>query len=338
MEDTNFDVQSALDTISSDLFGAESETPSADDGGTEVDVAVNAAAEETAAQVPDGEEKTPEPTPAAPSPEPAAPVEPALAAPKTWRQDAAAEWANIPPKAQAEILKREEDIFRGLEGYKADANVGRTVNQIVAPYLPALRAAGIDPLRQVSDIMRTHHALSTGSAEQKQLFFQKLAEQYSVNLGGEMPYVDPQVAALQNELNSLKSRIADREGRDVEAARASLSAEIDAFASLPENQYFDEVAGDIAGLLRSGAAKNLKDAYDKAVWANPATRAKEQTRLANEAVAKAEAERAAHAKEAAKAAQANVRSRARSASAAAPKGTIEDTLATAMREIRSRAT
>lgn len=329
----DFDLAGAGDTISADLFG----TSGGDDngGGTDdvnlddnVTDSAGAAAGDTAtpsATPPkEGETATP---PAASTPQP----------PKTWRPEAAAKFATLPPEVQQEVLKREEDIFNGLESYKADASIGKALKGVVQPYLQVFQSQGLDPMQQVSGLMRAHVALSTGTPEQKQQFFQHLAKEYGVDLGAEAPYVDPQVAGLQKQLSDLQSRLNGREQHEAEQARSKLQAEIDSFASDPAHQYFDEVANDIAGLLRSGAAKDLKDAYDKAIWANPITRAKEQARLTADAATKAKAEAAERAKQARKATGANVKSSAKAASGTAPLGSIDDTLNAALATIKSRA-
>lgn len=311
----DFDFEGAGDALSADLFGAvpTDTSPGNGEDGNEP----SAATEQPAA--------TPAPT--------AAPLQ----APKTWRPEAAAKFATLPPEVQQEVLKREEDIFKGLEGYKADAGIGKAVKSVLDPYMPILQQAGIDPMQQISGLMHAHYTLATGSPEQKLALFQKLAQDYGVNLGGEAPYVDPQVQALQKQLSDLQSRMSGREQQEANNARAKLQAEIDTFASDPAHQYFDEVANDIAGLLRSGAAKDLQDAYDKAIWANPITRAKEQARLTADADAKAKTEAAERAKQARKAAGANVKSSAKVASGTAPLGSIDDTLKAALAEVKARA-
>lgn len=329
----DFDLAGAGDTISADLFGTsggDDNGGNADDvnlddnGGTD---AGTAAAIPPAAGTPpakEGEGATP-------------PAASALQPPKTWRPEAAAKFATLPPEVQQEVLKREEDIFKGLESYKADASIGKALKGVVQPYLQMFQSQGIDPMQQVSGLMRAHVALATGTPEQKQQFFQHLAKEYGVDLGTEAPYVDPQVAGLQKQLSDLQSRLNGREQHEANEARSKLQAEIDSFASDPAHQYFDEVANDIAGLLRSGAAKDLKDAYDKAIWANPITRAKEQARLTAEAETKAKAEAAERAKQARKATGANVKSSAKAASGTAPLGSIDDTLNAALAAIKSRA-
>lgn len=336
--DTNdFDFDAAGAELAGDLFGIEPETGKADDDDINLDVdpPAESSRESTPAPALASSETSNAESPAAavPSPAPA----PAVDAPRTWRPDAAAKWASLDPTVQQEILKREEDIFKGLETYKADAGVGRQVQQLLAPYRPMLQQAGIDPIQQVGDLMRAHVALATGTPEQKQQFFAKLAQDYGVALDGETPYVDPQVAGLQKQLSDLQSRLMGRERQEQMAAQQTLQREIDTFASDPKHPHFNEVANDIAGLLRSGTAKDLADAYEKAVWANPVTRAKEQARLTTEATSKKATETAAKAEAAKRAVGANVRSRAKAASAAAPQGSIDDTLSAALTAIRSRA-
>lgn len=330
----DFDMDAAGASLAEDLFGV-----SADDSGTGGEGA-GADADDVQLEVDpptDGADPA-DPAPAATDPAtPPAAATPGLEVPKTWRAEAAAKWASIDPAVQAEILKREEDIFKGLEGYKADAGMGRQFQQAIAPYQQIFQQSGINPMQQVSELMRAHVALATGSPEQKQMFFQRLAQDYGVQLGGEAPYVDPQVAGLQKQLSDLQSRLMNRERQEQSTMQANLQREIDTFASDPKHPHFDEVASDIAGLIRSGAAKDLADAYEKAIWANPVTRAKEQARLTAEAETKRAADAAAKAEAAKKAVGANVKSKAKAASAAAPRGSIDDTLSAALTAIRSRA-
>lgn len=329
----DFDLAGAGDTISADLFGSSGDSDNGgnaddvnldDNGGTDAGTATAAPPAASTPTAKEGEGTAP-------------PTAAALQPPKTWRPEAAAKFATLPPEVQQEVLKREEDIFKGLESYKADASIGKALKGVVQPYMQVFQSQGIDPMQQVSGLMRAHVALATGTPEQKQQFFQHLAKEYGVDLDVEAPYVDPQVVGLQKQLSDLQSRLNGREQQEADKARTALQAEIDTFASDPAHQYFDEVANDIAGLLRSGAAKDLKDAYDKAIWANPITRAKEQARLTADAETKAKAEAAERVKQARKATGANVKSSAKAASGTAPLGSIDDTLSAALANIKSRA-
>lgn len=255
---------------------------------------------------------------------------------RTWRGEAAAEFAKLPPVVQQEILKREEDIFKGIEGYKEAAAFGNSLKQVLDPYLPVLQQYNIQPAAQVADMMQAHYTLAFGTPEQKLALMQQIAKDYQIdlrnlNLGGAV-YVDPQVADLQKQLQQLQFQMSQSQRAQMEAKRSEIERHVAAFASDPKNVYFEELANDIAHLLRTGAEKTVEAAYEKAMWMNPAVRAKELTRQQAE---KAEAERK-KAEAARKATAANVRTKAKSGSAATPLGSMDDTLNETLASIRGR--
>lgn len=269
------------------------------------------------------------------------PAAAALEPPKTWRKEAAATWAALPTEAKAEILKREEDIFKGIEAYKADAGFGKSLKGVMAPYMPILQQYNIDPVVQVQQLMNAHHTLALGSPQQKVALFQQLARDYQIDLSqlqapGESPYIDPAVRDLQTQLQAVKSQLSSAEQARLNETKQTLEKQIDAFAQDPANAHFNEVANDMAVLLEKGVCKTLPEAYERAVWMNPAVRAKEVARQQAEASKKTADEAAAKAVAARKATGANVRTSAKSGSAAAPLGSIDDTLAEALAAIKAR--
>ena len=259
---------------------------------------------------------------------------------RTWRGEAAAEFAKLPPVVQQEILKREEDIFKGIEGYKEAAAFGNSLKQVLDPYLPVLQQYNIQPAAQVADMMQAHYTLALGTPEQKLALMQQVAKDYQIdlrnlNLEG-AAYVDPQVADLQKQLQQLQSQMSQSQRAQTEAKRSEIERHVAAFASDPKNVYFEELANDIAHLLRTGAEKTVEAAYEKAMWMNPAVRAKELNRQqAEEAEAKRKAA-AEKAEAARKATAANVRTKAKSGSAATPLGSMDDTLNETLASIRGR--
>ena len=82
--------------------------------------------------------------------------------------------------------------------------------------------------------------------------------------------------------------------------------------------------------------RGLQEAYDKAVWLNPATRAKqiERETLAKAAEARKGAEKKAA--EVRKATAANVRAKPKSASAATPLGSMDESLEATLAAIKAR--
>lgn len=323
-----------VDEISSGLFPDSQKTEAADESGGEEEAAAPVAKETPSSKAAE---------PAKPAEEVAKPAGPVHEPPKTFRPAAQEAFKKADPVLQEEILKRENDMFKGLESYKQNAAVGRSVIDVMKPYLPALEKAGINPLDQISGLMNAHYTLSTGTPAQKQAMFQKIAQEYGVyvapnDAGGADAYVDPQVADLQKTVAELKSQQTAREAKEAETQRNTLQKEIDAFASDPANIYFDEVANDIAQLIKA-TGLSLKDAYEKAVWANPQTRAKEQARIQAESEEARKAEAARKAEEVRKATGANVRTKAKTASATASGARLsamDDVLAEGLAEIKAR--
>lgn len=345
MED-EFDVNAAVDEIGS---GLGFDSPSDDGDDVKLEVTLPSSTETTQTTPTSAETTTSQATTTTPSAggtaaEAGTASPDANAPPKTWRPDAAATWATLPEAAKQEILKREADIFKGIEGYKQDAGIGKALRDTIDPYANFLNSRGIPPMEAVKGLLQTHYSLATASQEQKVAVLTRMAQSYGINLAGlgqtqsndPPPYVDPAVAALQKELQTLQSQMSDAQRYRQEQVRTGIKSEVDAFAKDPANPHFDEVGNEVAALLQSGQAQTLKEAYDKAIWLNPAVRNKviaAQRNAETQQQATATATKVAATKQAT---SANVTTRARSGSTATPTGTIDDTIAATLQKIRSR--
>ena len=310
-----FDVESASDNLANDLFEK-----------TESEASIDLP-EETAETA---EEITPET------------VVQAKPAPKTWPKEMHEHWAKTPPAVQEYWETREKQMLDGLEQYKGAAAYGKQMHDVINPYMATIQAAGVNPPQAVQYLLNAHQKLSTGSPAQKAELFRALAKDYGIDVGGtgeaiDTPQVDPMVRQLQEELHSIKQTLQGSAQAQTAAERERIGKEVNSFASDAAHPYFDEVADDIVVMLKSGAS--LQDAYEKAVWANPVTRAKEMARLQQEQVEtnrKAALDKAAAAK---KAASVNIQNRdTRRAPTETKRATmrnLDDALQESMREIRS---
>ena len=339
------DLAVAVESIGTDLFG--------ESGAKKAESEASAEAGKTAADGVKPADGAPDPAAAKPA-DPSAPAAKPTFTPtpeqahlfneqgelRTWRKEAAAHFATLPPEVQQEILKREEDIFRGIEGYKADAAVGRDFQEVLAPYMPAFKQYNVDPKAQVGELLRYQFGFAFGTPEEKVALLQQIARDYQIDFAAaaaSAPYIDPQVASLQRQLQDVQSRMKAADAAAAESRKAALAAEIAAFTSDPKNLYVAELVDDMARLLRSGAETSLEGAYKAAMWINPTVRAKELARQQAESEAAAKAEADAKAAAARKATSTNVRSTAKGGSAAAPLGSMDDTLEATLAAIRGRA-
>lgn len=262
------------------------------------------------------------------------PLEPVTArpAPKSWQKDYHEVWTKIDPKAQEYIELREKQMLDGIEQYKGDASYGKQLRDTLLPYRPIIEAQGLSEPDAVRYLMNAHYALTQGSAEQRKAAYEQLGRNLGFLESTAQPDLDPTVKQLLERQNRIESELTARQQAELQARQHQVREEVNRFAE--ENPYFEEVADDIAALIKGGY--DLKTAYEKAVWANPATRAKELERVQTE-TAKAQREKAE--KEAAiarKATSANVRGRESRKAPTEPKGTMEDTMRDTLRQIRER--
>lgn len=256
----------------------------------------------------------------------AAPV--ATPAPNTWRKEVAAKWSDIPAEVQGEVLRREADFHRGIEQYRSKAEFGAAIERAVAPYAATLQSLGIGPDRAVAELMAADHRLRHDPPHSKLAYFAQLASNYGIDIGqlsevvSQQPQaIDPNYAALQQELRQVRGMVESRTLAEQKREQEALHSDILRFASDPSHGHFEQVKGYMAALLQAGQAETLADAYEQAVYANPATRQamlqQQADKMRKEAAQKAEAAR--------KAAGVHVRSRP-GLPTQAPIGTMDETI------------
>lgn len=263
-------------------------------------------------------------------------------APKTWTKEAIAEWAAIPPRAQQEILKREQDMFQGLEQYREKAELGAQYDKVVEPFRAVLAAENVNPIQLFEAFAGNHYLLSRGTPEQKLSLAANMLQHYGIDLTalvqrmGDQPQKDPYTQELEQRLARLESGLNERQASEMAAKKQAFEEQVNQFAQNPDNHYFQEVASDMANLLKTGAATSLSQAYEMAVYANPVTRAKELDRLAAERAAALKNEEAERVRAAEAAKAANVKTTTKTRDGTMPVGSLDETLAETMAAIRAR--
>lgn len=259
-------------------------------------------------------------------------------APKTWKPEVAEKWASLDPAVQDEILRREEDIFRGIETYKAEAAVAQEFKAIIQPYLPLYQQYGMDPRQHIGSLIQMHSVMLQGTPEQKAQLLDGLARQFNIQSRAQedQAYIDPELDKVKSELATLRQEQARYAQEAQQTKIAEVSRSIEAFAADPKNVYFNELVNDIAALFEAKVVKTLPEAYEKALWANPVTRAKLQAELERKAKEAAAAEQQTKAEQAKRATAANLNQRSRPVGGTVKAASLEETLGDAYDEIMSR--
>jgi hypothetical protein len=289
----------------------------------------------------------PTPAPAEPAAEDATPAEPVATDPVTeptvppelqrlgLRKEAAAAIAKDPVVMQ-EFIRRSDEMHRGLEQFREKAQFGDTIRNVIAPYMKNIESSGMTPDVAVQALFTADSMLRGGSQEQKVQMLHKLAADYGIDIqqaaqAQPVPF-DGTTYALQQKLSQMEGWIAQQTQARQQQESATLNSEIERFSGDPANVHFAAVRDDMAGLLQAGMATDLRDAYEKAIYANPTVRAQ----VLAQQQAKADTDRKAQATQKAQAAKqaaaVNV-SRKGTLPSAKQVGSIDDTIRDKAREL-----
>lgn len=271
---------------------------------------------------------------------PAEPAKELPPAPQSLNAAEKAEWANLSDKAREIILRREQDYHKEFTAPDGALRLGREIKNVIAPYEAQIRAEGATPVQAVESLLNTAYILRTGTPEQKKALILNTAKQYGVDIGNvnaEQEYVDPTIAALQQEIQQLK-QLANpdyiKSSLTKEMQEAKIQADIAAFASDPAHVHFETVKPLMASILGSGQAKDLKEAYDMACMANPTIRSTLEAARNAELEAKRKQEVAA--KKRAASSVTGSPATPSNAQTTNPKSTVEDDLRAAFDALESR--
>jgi hypothetical protein len=216
--------------------------------------------------------------------------------PSTWKKEYVTIWDKMEKGEQiskddftkfAEYAnQRESEYKKGVSTYKAEADNAKQYTDAIAPFIPDLQRRNIQPTNYIQSLAKADQILTHGSPEQKIQIFQRLAQEYGVQLdgNGQMQQFDPYTQQLMNQLNMVNQEVSSIKGRFAQEENQRLTNEIERVRSdVDKFPHFDVVREEMAQLLELGKAQDLETAYKKAVRMNDDVWALEQDRLLKEA-------------------------------------------------------
>jgi hypothetical protein len=184
--------------------------------------------------------------------------------PASWKKDYHEAWTTADPKLKEYAWKREEEMRAGVEPLLSKAQFADQIQQAIEPYMNNIRGLGIEAPQAVKALMEADNVLRHGSPQQKQAYFAQLAQQYGINMGDvQVQPTDPNFYAIQNELAQVRGEVLNWKQQQENAQNEALLQEINQFQAKAE--YFEEARPTMIQLLNSGVAKDLDDAYQKAI-------------------------------------------------------------------------
>lgn len=205
------------------------------------------------------------------------------------------------------------------------------VYSVIQPYEQYWAQQGMTTETGVRQLL----AYAEGLARDPASMIPHLAQMYGVDLQqlvAEQPYIPQEMVALQQQIQQLQHANQQQQYQQQQAFHARLGEEIRAFQTatdeqgIPKAPHFERVFDTMLALARGGAAKNIQEAYDKAVRLD----AELQTEIASE---KAKQEAAARAAEANKAAGASRTVKSKSTTETQPNKSIRSALEEGLAEM-----
>lgn len=252
--------------------------------------------------------------------------------PSSWRANVREQFAALPAEVQEEVLRRESDFHRGIEQYRTDADYGRNLKSVFAPYQQDFASLGVNETQAVSSLLQTERTLRLGTPEQKLAIFQSMASSYGVPVealvsdDGDVLQTAMLNAQLTSRLNQLEQQLHGFTTAQQSQVQAQVTDSVTKFASDPANKWFSDVREDMGRLLEGGIAADLQDAYDKACNMRPDIRAAIAAQQQREADEKRQKEAQQRVIQAKKSASVNVRQSGPKPVASNAPRTIDDTL------------
>ena len=230
----------------------------------------------------------PVPVPAAPDtslqadkPQPSPAAESAsteLKAPAQWKPAVREKWNALPREVQEEVLRREGDSMRLIGSVGPKLRMADELQSHIAPFSQALQTNGVSPSAFVHDVFASIRSLAHGDDRLKAETVANIVQAYGVDVRALDQVLTGRIQAppevLEARMATARANAVIRQQSAGVEYQTQLEAEksVVGFAADPKHEFLDDVRNQMADLIELGHAKTLEDAYQSAVWSNPATR------------------------------------------------------------------
>ena len=194
-----------------------------------------------------------------------------------------AAWETYPIEIRQELVRIEQEAQKGKTEWQSKGERLNRIDGLLEPVRDRLTLNGIDDAAYIQALIRADEMLR---GPQKEQALAQLAGMYGVNLASGQqvqaqpqqqqfqPPADPYIQALMQQVQGLQQHLSQQQLREHQqeeqrqaGEQTAILSEVEAFRK--DNLYFDNVKTEMAQLLRSGLAPDLKDAYEKACKLHP---------------------------------------------------------------------
>lgn len=209
-----------------------------------------------------------------------------IKAPASWKPAVREHWKGLPKDVKEEVLRREQEISRGLQQASGHRKVAEEYVATVRPYESMIRAAGASPSQAIDAMFQSAHKLTFGNPSQKAQVVKDIIQNYSVDIetldnvladievpddvnAGLLRHLDERLAPVTNFMKSMQTQ----EQTEAQRIQEQVDNELTKFASDLKNEFYEDVREDMADIMELGAKRGrnvtLQEAYNQACQLNP---------------------------------------------------------------------
>ncbi len=277
---------------------------SAEDVPTQAETGTDTPTESESQQAPETTEPEPEQSEPAtsgdgePESQEAEPA-PDMAPPEHWSSEEKEQFLAIPAEHREMVANTRKSLEKGYQTKFDDlASLRKEHEQIVnlvQPFEAQMQANGLDrvggiramvgmqqmllqnPNQAIAQLVQQYGGVNAAA------IVQGIAQTYGVvqspTASEADEYTDPQVQQLQSQMAQMQASAAQQQQFAQQQNQADASAQIQVFSGTKDDQgnlkfpHFDTVRAAMGDLITTGHAGGMEEAYEKAVWQNPDTRA-----------------------------------------------------------------
>lgn len=207
---------------------------------------------------------------------------PAVGAPAGWTAAEKAEWTKLSPVTQAAVSRREQEMSKGGQQWSEEK---RHYQSLLSPVAETARRRGLSVDQGLNALLSAQDRLD----RDPEGAIRWLAQSYGVNIATLAGSTAEQGAQSQPDIGSLLQRhvatllapIQERFAAEDRQRQDSTTQLVSRFAQSPGHEHFESVEQELMAfipLVRDtnpgwSHEKILQEAYDRAVYGNPTTRA-----------------------------------------------------------------
>lgn len=115
-----------------------------------------------------------------------------LKPPPGWTKEGKAAWDTLPADVQKSVVKREDEVSKGIAQYSSKAKAYDELDKAIAPFRPAIQQFGVSEAETIYNLFQWMNALGNPNKAQKVNAFKVLAQSYGVDFSQLAPKQDNQ--------------------------------------------------------------------------------------------------------------------------------------------------